>query len=104
MTTRKLKVDSGLMFCAIGRDPNPNEECTGFLDRETGAILFTFEGSAPLALDDLDVRIDAVFDRAEIESNPDKWIEIPKYCGEQGDEDGFIGEFFQEHGIQAALT
>ena len=109
----KLKVDSGMMFCAISNasETSGGPQERGFLNRKTGEICFIPESE--LEADcwyDTNIAVDMVFDRAHIETSPEDWVEIPKYNsrlggprGEDESEDGFIQRFLEEHGIEAEL-
>lgn len=103
-----LKIDSGKMFCAISNASvtagGPEEKA--FLNRHTGQIVFLTESEGETsAWYGKDVAVDSVFQRADLEANPDQWLEIPKYDRrfEDCDEEEFVTRFLTEYGIEAAL-
>ena len=104
-----LKIDSGKMFCAIS---DANETVGGcqekaFLNCKTGEIIFIPESEFQAAAwYGEGVAVDMVFDRAQIETSPEDWVDIPKYDSRlEGprNEEGFIHRFLAEHGIEAEL-
>jgi hypothetical protein len=74
----------------------------GYIHRATGAIVFVSENEGRARdWQGKEAAIDMASDRAEIHSNPDQWVEIPKYDGPNGGEDAFIQQFLKEHGLDA---
>jgi hypothetical protein len=104
-----LKIDCGRMYSAIS---NVSEAAGGhredaYLNRQTGEIVFIPEndGIAAAWYGDENA-VDSAVDRGSVKASPDQWLKIPKYDGQlvDYDEDRFIQEFFEEHGIDAKLA
>jgi hypothetical protein len=102
----KMKILSGMMFSAISQVDDPSYQDKGFLNRKTGEVVFLLnhQENAEGVVGEAAAAAMAA-DRADVAASPDDWIEIPKYYGRMLDDDDgaerFIGDFLEEHGIEA---
>jgi hypothetical protein len=76
---KKLKIDMGLMFSAIeDQYDSGGIRDTAYLNRRTGDIVFLPETDEEGALEWGISTEEIAEQRAEVESQPDDWVEIPK--------------------------
>lgn len=73
----ELQVDFGLVSSAMF-PPNPSLASAGFIDLQTGEVRFIYEKEGDAAgWIGVQGVFDTIFDRAEVEANPERWLRIP---------------------------
>jgi hypothetical protein len=91
------------MACAVR--PNsanePHDTTTGWINRRTGKIVLIQEsvGDAEF-MEGPRGPLDMLAARAAVEACPSDWIEIPKYHGDDENQDEFVREFLLANGLE----